>query len=224
MGAPRIILFDWDSTLVDNWDSVIAAWNMALETLNKPAMARDEAIMRAGRPPQENFIEVFGEDWQGARSIFYEVMSSPESKMRLKALPGSEDMLCWLAGQGISLGIVSNKNGIVLRQEIARLGWDGYFAVSVGSGDAAFDKPNPDPILYAFASLSADPGMDVWMVGDMHADIESACRAGVVPVLIETTARLGRGLEGNLDTHKPRWRVSDAAALVRLVEEASRTI
>jgi phosphoglycolate phosphatase len=224
MTPPRIVLFDWDSTLVDNWDSVVDSWNVALQSVGKPPITRDEAIIRAGRPPQENFIEAFGENWQTARSLFYETLSSPDAKARLKPLDGSQALLQSLYAAGIGLGVVSNKNGIVLRQEIARLGWTGYFTTSVGSGDAAFDKPHPDPVLYALQAFGAEPGDDIWMVGDMHGDIEAANRAGVVPVLIETTASLGRGLEGNFDTHKPRWRVSDAMALMRLVEETLHTI
>ena len=221
MPRPSVILFDWDSTLVDNWDSIVHAWNVALESIGRLPISRDEAIARAGRPPQENFVEVFGAEWQPARSKFYEVMSSPESKARLKPLPGTETMLEAIRQRRIPMGIVSNKNGIVLRQEVTLLGWDRFFAAKVGSGDAAFDKPYPDSILYALQLLAISPSADIWMVGDMQGDIEAADRAGVTPVLIETTVRLGKGLEGNFDAHKPRWRVSDAQALMSLVEEAS---
>ena len=33
VSAPKLTIFDWDNTLVSNWETVVAALNMALEVL-----------------------------------------------------------------------------------------------------------------------------------------------------------------------------------------------
>jgi HAD superfamily hydrolase (TIGR01549 family) len=174
--------------------------------------------------PDENFMELFGDRWQEGKSRFYEILRDPSSISALKTLPGSVEMLDAIQAMGIPMAVISNKKSMILNVEIRYLGWADYFFAVVGSGDAAFDKPRPDPLLYALRIGEMTPGEHVWMVGDMHSDIEAACLAGVTPILIETTSSLGLGLEGKFDTHKPRSRVSDALAFLELVKRERDTI
>jgi phosphoglycolate phosphatase len=224
LNFPAAILFDWDSTLVDNWDSVLAAWNKALVHHGHAPMRREDAIRRAGIPPQENFLAVFGEDFESGRSMFYEELLSPRSLERLKCLQGVEELLIAFKALDIPMAIVSNKQGSILKREIEHLKWQDYFQASVGAGDAAYDKPHPAPLLYAAELMGIPVSPSVWMVGDMASDMQAAIAAGMAPVFIETTASLELGLEGDLHTHKPVSRVRDAGALRTLVEGLARPI
>jgi phosphoglycolate phosphatase len=93
-----------------------------------------------------------------------------------------------LAGKGIWLGVVSNKQGDHLRQEAHHLGWDRYFGRIVGATDAPRDKPAPDPVNLALEGSGLAPGSDVWFVGDTSIDMECARNSGCVPVLVRETA------------------------------------
>ncbi len=223
LSPPAAILFDWDTTLVDNWTGIVGAWNHALSELGKPpTMTRRQAIALSGGPPTENCRDVFGEeDAQLGASLFYEgMLSATESRV----IEGSAEMLDEFHAAGLPMAVVSNKKGFNLRQEIARLGWEKYFFANVGAGDAAFDKPHPAPILYALEQRMIPAASDVWMVGDMHSDMQAARRAGVTAILIETTAGLGLGLEGDLKPYPPHARVRNASALRELVKGVPRTI
>ena len=37
---PQAILFDWDGTLIDNWDAILAAINEALAAFDMPIWSR----------------------------------------------------------------------------------------------------------------------------------------------------------------------------------------
>ena len=72
----------------------------------------------------------------------------------------------------------------MLRREVARLGWSGYFGSIVGAGDAPADKPACEPVHLALAPSGVPAGAEVWFVGDTAVDIECARNTGCVAVLL----------------------------------------
>jgi phosphoglycolate phosphatase len=102
----------------------------------------------------------------------------------LEALPGAEALLAALAERGIYQGVVSNKRGPFLRKEADHLDWNRFFGRVVGAGDAARDKPAPEPVLMALEGGPVPPGSDVWFVGDTDIDMICARDSGCVPLLI----------------------------------------
>jgi phosphoglycolate phosphatase len=218
-GRPEAILFDWDSTLVDNWDSLARTMSLVLAESNRPPVARETMISLSKKPHDEIFAMLFESDAATSRLRFYELYSQ-EHLSGLKILSGSEELLAALFRLSIPLAVVSNKKGVLVRREIEHLGWSDYFFTIIGAGDAARDKPHPDPVLLALENRLIPPSLNVWMLGDTSADIGAAGEAGISPILIETTASLGMGLEGVFDTHKPVSRVKDADAFWELVQKA----
>ena len=184
---PRAAIFDWDNTLIDSWAIIHDSMNVTLEAMGYPLWTYDETIARVRRSLREAFPEMFGERWEEARDIFYGRFRAIHLDA-LKALPGAESLLARLAGQGIWLGIVSNKNGDHLRQETRHLGWDRYFGRIVGATDAPRDKPAPEPVHMALNGSGVQPGAEVWFVGDTAIDMECAKNSGCVPVLVRETA------------------------------------
>ncbi|NQV56500.1 MAG: HAD family hydrolase, partial [Rhodospirillales bacterium] len=89
------------------------------------------------------------------------------------------------------MGVVSNKTGPLLRAEAAHLGWDQYFGAIVGAGDAAKDKPAPDPIFQSAEPGGYDPSQgnwaDIWYVGDTEIDMICAANSGLIPILLRQT-------------------------------------
>ncbi|MBM3573113.1 MAG: HAD family hydrolase [Alphaproteobacteria bacterium] len=183
LAPPRAILFDWDNTLVDNWETVRTGLNAALAAFGQPPWSHEETRARLITSLRDNFPKLFGPDWRRAMDIFYVTFKARHLET-LTPLPGAADLLEGLAGLGIYLGVVSNKTGPILRQEVAHLGWDKHFTKIVGATDAAVDKPAPDPVFLALDGSAIAAGPDVWMVGDAATDLECAHRAGCVAVLV----------------------------------------
>jgi len=185
MILPRAILFDWDDTLAENWDGITAAYNAALAASGLPAITRDEVRARSRQSLRQQFPPIFGDGWEKARDIFYEVFKVRHIDM-LKAMPGAADLLRELRRRGIYMAVVSNKGGSPLREEVSALAWDAYFSRVVGATDAPADKPDPQVVALALDGSGISPGADVWFVGDKDSDLICAENSGCVPVLINT--------------------------------------
>lgn len=181
---PDAILFDWDNTLVDTWPCIIRAMNTTLEAMGHDPWTEAEAQRRIARSLREAFPDLFGDRWQEAAEIFYRTFGEVHIDM-LRPLDGAAALLDHLAGEGITLAVVSNKTGRYLRQEAEHLGWTRYFHKLVGAGDAVRDKPAPDVVHLALAGSGLDPAREtVWFVGDMPVDIQCARDSGCRPVLL----------------------------------------
>lgn len=214
MLKPNAILFDWDSTLVDNWPGVTVAMNAALTAFELTAWTEVEMRARAKRSMRESFPEIFGPDWEKARDIFYATFEERHLD-GLRALSGAEELLMELRDRSIVLGVVSNKNGDFLRAEAESLGWEKYFHRIIGATDAAQDKPARDPVDLVLAESGHEPGDRVWFVGDSLVDLQCGLASGCIPVLV------GDDLISEADLVKwpPAFHFSDCHAMRRMLTD-----
>lgn len=180
---PRGILFDWDGTLVDSWAAIHAALRETFIAMGAKPWTVAETRRRVRNSLRDSFPGLFGERWEEAAEIFYRRYGALHLA-HTSPLPGAAEMLEALAGLGIFLGVISNKDGSYLRREVQHLGWDRYFARLVGATDAPEDKPSPVAVRHALAGSGIAPGPEVWLVGDAAIDLECARSAGCVGVLI----------------------------------------
>lgn len=185
---PRAILWDWDNTLVDAWAGVHAGMNAALRGFGLPEWSREEVRARARLSLRESFPAIFGAEWERARELFYTEVRARHLEV-LIPLAGTPEAL--EAASPWPLGIVSNKQGPILRAEAAHLGWADRFGTVVGAGDATADKPAAAPVLLALERLGVAPGPEVWFIGDTGVDMQAARAAGCSAVLLGDAAHDG---------------------------------
>jgi phosphoglycolate phosphatase len=213
VARPQAILFDWDNTLVDSWATIHEALNHVMAAMGKPLWSLAETRARVRLSLRESFPLHFGERWQEARTIYLDRFRAIHLQ-RLTPLPGCEELIEALAGEGFYLGVVSNKTGGLLRREAEQLGWSRYFGAIIGAGDAAADKPHPAPVRLALRASHIEAGEAVWFVGDTDVDIECADNAGCVPILLSGEPRPEDAL------HRRRHlRFSEPAALGRYIRD-----
>jgi phosphoglycolate phosphatase len=213
LARPRAILFDWDNTLVDSWTTIHEALNAVMAAMEKPLWSLQDTKERVRLSLRESFPLHFGDRWEEARQIYLDVFRSIHLE-RLNPLPGRGDLLRALFGEGIFLGVVSNKTGALLRREAERIGWSGLFGSVVGAGDAAVDKPGTAPVTLALEPSGVEAGDAVWFVGDTGVDMECALNSGCVPVL------LGSGATGEeFFRCAPSLVFPDTAALFHFVRD-----
>ena len=217
ISPPRAILFDWDNTLVDSWATIHEALNFLMRAMDKPEWTLADTKEKVRLSLREAFPLHFGERWEEARDIYLERFRNIHLD-RLAPLPGREALLRDLGGQGIFLGVVSNKTGELLRREVARLGWSGYFGSIVGAGDAPADKPACEPVHLALAASGLPAGPDVWFVGDTAVDIECARNSGCVGVLL-ADAMPPEAFAREFAHFAPDLSFADAAGLLRGIQD-----
>lgn len=203
---PTAILWDWDNTLVDGWGAIAAGLNAAFDAFGLPRWTLEEVRGRVRHSLRESFPPMFGADWERARDIFYAAVEARHLAV-LSPMPGAEAALR-AAALVVPQGVVSNKQGALLRAEAAHLGWASYFGAVVGAGDAAADKPAAAPLLLALRGCGIPPGPAVWYVGDTALDMRAARAAGCSAVLLGDAAH-----DGGPDRAAPDAAFADGHAL-----------
>jgi phosphoglycolate phosphatase len=180
---PKAILFDWDNTLVDTWQTVFQALNTAREAVDQLPFTVEEFFERPHLSIRDTALELFGDHFEKGEQVFYEAIGKTHLET-LKVLEGAGALLDQLKGLGIYMGIVSNKDGHHLRKEVHHLGWNAHFHQIIGARDTAEDKPSPIPVLAALKNSQTVPSHDVWFVGDSIVDVHCARASGCVPIVV----------------------------------------
>ena len=180
------IVFDLDGTLIDSAPDIRAGANGILAEEGAEPLTPEEARSFIG-----SGAAVFVERMRRARGI-------PDSEQaRLLATfiaryegfvglttvyPGVPQALAALRAGGHRLGLCTNKPIRPTHAVLGHFGLDGFFGTVWGGDSLPQRKPDPAPLLAAFAALG--DGSAVY-VGDSEVDAETAERAGV-PFLLFT--------------------------------------
>ncbi len=218
MRAPVAILWDWDNTLVDGWIGIAAALNVVLTEFGMPTWTVDEARERVRGSVRDVFPEMFGAEWRRARALLRSSMA--EGHLRHLALMPEAGTLVEL-GETWPQAVVSNKEGEMLRREVAYLGWNARFRAVVGAGDAKADKPDPAPIWHALGMIGVKPGPEVWYVGDTGSDMPAARAAGCTAVLLGDARHDGGLAALEQRGSAPHLHYSNASALAARLREVA---
>ncbi len=213
---PRCILWDWDNTLVDGWAAIERGLNATFRAFAMPEWNRETVLARVRGSLRDTFPGMFGADWERARTIFYAEVRACHLQV-LSPMPGAEAALAAAAAIGPQ-GVVSNKQGSLLRAESAHLGWEHFFAATIGAGDAEADKPHAAPILLALRDCGLEAGREVWYVGDTALDMQAARAAGCSAVLLGDA-----GHDGGVANAMPDAAFADAGQLSHALASLARS-
>jgi phosphoglycolate phosphatase len=212
---PACILWDWDNTLVDGWAAIQHGLNATFTEFGMPHWTRETVLANVRGSLRDTFPGMFGTDWERARDVFYDAVRSCHLDV-LNPMPGAGEALAAAAALGPQ-GVVSNKQGALLRAEAAHLGWAPRFAALVGAGDASADKPAAAPLFLALERCGVPAGPLVWYVGDTVLDMDAARAAGCTAVL------LGRAThDGGVAAARPDLVFDDGHALARHLRHLAR--
>lgn len=213
--APRALLFDWDNTLVDTWETIHLALAETFEAFGMEPWTPQQVRERVRASARDTFPRLFGERAEAATAHFYTAFERCHLD-GLEVRPGAEACLEALADRGLPLAVVSNKAGRLLRQEAEALGWNRFFGALVGATDAVRDKPAVEPVEMALQPLGLARGPAVWFVGDTDIDLLCAANAGCTGILLRTEPPEA----GEFADPAPPPHANDFAALLALVEAA----
>ena len=206
MTPPPAILWDWDNTLVDGWAAIEAGLNETFRAFAMPEWDRATVLARVRGSLRDTFPGMFGAEWERARDIFYGAVTARHLSV-LNPMPGAAAAIV-AAARIAPQGVVSNKQGPLLRAEAAHLGWASHSGALVGAGDAVADKPDPAPLLMALEAMGVRPAAEVWYVGDTGLDMQAARRAGFRAVLLGDATH-----DGGIATAAPDLHFPDGDAL-----------
>ena len=180
---PKAVIFDWDNTLVDTWPLIHEAIDKTMVAMAREPWGLQKVRDTVHKSMRESFPIIFGDNWEKAGEIYKNSYRAIHLD-KIELLPNAMNLINKLEEQGILQILVSNKIGITLRKEAAKLGIDRKFFSIIGASDAAFDKPSREPVDLALLGSDLDPKKDViWFVGDTIADVECAYNSGCIPIV-----------------------------------------
>ena len=177
----KAIIFDMDGTLVDTFDDMAKAINLARETYDLPPLPVPDVKCHVGDgvaplvlktiPASNNGPEAL-EDAIGRYRKFYKA----DFLNKTHAYPGVEEVLAHYADR--PKAVISNKSVWFVEQVLEGLGLKKHFVYVAGGDTLAEKKPHPMTIeaFLTQAGLGAD---DVVMVGDGVNDVRVGKAAGV---------------------------------------------
>ncbi len=181
--APRAVLFDLDNTLTD---SLTFAAGLLVDAAATHGYQLDfaEVASYGGALYIPLLQQLAHIDETKAREIYATYVDTYGSTMqgRLEATAGANEIVAAMHARGISLGLVTNKMERLAGDILAMYGWRDAFGVVVGQDTRPFQKPNPEPALFALATLECDP-VNAAFIGDAAADIMCGRDAGI-PILV----------------------------------------
>jgi phosphoglycolate phosphatase len=208
--AYRLVVFDWDGTLVDSIGSIVACTRAALADAGVP------------EPPEATIRAAVGLGLTDVFSRFYPA-AEPERQAlvldryrhhwvetwhsRHDPFPGAVETLAALAGSGALLAVATAKSRRGLVRDFERTGLGRWFHAS-RTVDECPPKPSPEMLLELMAELGTRPG-ETLMVGDSRWDLEMARNAGVDAVAVLG----GAHPEADLTACGPRACLERVAAL-----------
>lgn len=177
---PKVILLDWDGTIVDGFHLIHQAMNETLAHYDKPIWDDATAAVHVPRPDKEKFPEIFGEQSGEALKYFYNAMTRiGESIQKPDVIPGAENFMNYLQearSKGVYVGIVSNSRTPAIERELKQLGWENYIDVIVASDSGVTNKPNKaayDKALEHCPHTKLRPS-EILYIGDANTDLEFA--------------------------------------------------
>ena len=179
----KVILWDWDGTLVDSFPTIHKAHNKTRQAFGLTPWSFAQTKENVARSARDVFPEMFGENAAQAEQIFYESYAEL-APHNVVIKPGREAFLHKTQAAGFKHLLISNKRGDILRRECDGLGWTSFFAAIVGAGDAAADKPSAVPITMAYRQAGLEQQKNHCYVGDAPIDAHTACAASMKSILL----------------------------------------
>jgi len=181
MSGFRVLVFDWDGTLIDSAARIVEAVHAAIGASGLDS--RDDAQIREtiGLGMPEAVAALYPDEPATARerlaAAYREAFVRAAAERPASLFPGAAGALARLDGCGYLLAVATGKSRAGLRRELGRAGLAERFVIT-RTADECGSKPHPRMLHEILDHCGADPA-EALMVGDTLFDMEMAAHAGV---------------------------------------------
>ncbi len=179
----KLILFDFDGTLVDSMAMWIDIDRKIFEINGLPV---PEGLTERLIPLNEDetaavFLEYGCQGTIESIRALHDELAQEQYEKYIQLKPGARQLLEALRDRGVKVGIVSASTLSRMLPCINRLGLTGYFSIILPCGEYDVNKHTPEPYRMALHSLGADAA-DAVFVDDFYGNVLGAKAAGLTTV------------------------------------------
>lgn len=204
-----LIVFDWDGTLIDSAETIVACIRQAARDvgLRVPEPARARHVIGLGL---HDSLRLAVPDLPAERTMEFVERYRREFRARedgMRLFPGVPELLEALHARGHRLAVATGKSRRGLERALDATGLRTFFAAS-RCADESTPKPHPAMLRELLQALATAPG-GALMVGDTSHDLQMASAAGVDAVAV----CYGAHGEDGLRALQPRACVASVAEL-----------
>src|SRR5262245_8461826 len=208
-----LLVFDWDGTLVDSAQHIVASIRAAAHDLGLAA------------PPEQRARHIIGLGLVDAMAYLFPDLASAEyprlaERYRHHYLAGDRDLTLFSGAfegiqafhaAGFTLAVATGKSRQGLDRALETFGLTPFFQAS-RCADEGLSKPHPDMLHYLMGALGAGPQRTL-MIGDTTHDLQMAENAGVAAVAVG----YGAHTRASLEAQRPLACVMSFAELARWI-------
>lgn len=177
----RAVCFDFDYTLGDSTDSIVAGFQNGLTKLGWPAPDRETVRKTVGYLLEDAYTMLTGDrdpEHQALFRVYFLEVAMERQRKETKLFPGAVELLHGLKARGVKLGIVSTKRSDTLEIILENHGVLRDLEFVIGSDRVSKHKPDPEGLNVAAELLKVEKG-ELLFCGDTVLDAGAAKNAGV---------------------------------------------
>lgn len=175
----KLIVFDWDGTLMDSEARIVGCMRSALADAGIPALPDSQIRDIIGLGLGEAIHRLLPETSPGDRELVAERYRQHwlhGEREPAPLFPGAEQTLHRLSERGYLLAVATGKSRRGLQRAFDETGLQPMFQAS-RCADESFSKPHPQMLLEIMDRLGVEPA-ETLMVGDTEYDMQMAANAG----------------------------------------------
>jgi len=213
--AIRLIVFDWDGTLMDSETQIVHSMFGAIRDMQLESRTADECRNIIGLGLKEAIDSLYpGRDEQFSRQFVDSYRHHWFTQAHDSELfPGARETLLLLREAGFELAIATGKGRTGLERVLKHTELESMFSVTRCS-DETRSKPHPQ-MLEEILQETGVEAENTLMVGDTEYDMNMAIQAGVHPVAVS----YGVHERGRLMAHQPLTCLDTISELVDWLAE-----
>jgi phosphoglycolate phosphatase len=176
----KVLIFDWDGTLMDSIDKIITSMKAAAELCQLPIPSADAVRHIIGLRLDKAMHQLFPDVSAELQNKMVETFSHQfrnVNQLPTPFYPGIESWLYSLKKQGYQLAVATGKSRVGLDGLLEKLNLKDLFDVTYCSDETA-SKPNPLMLNKILQDLTINAEQAL-MVGDSSYDLEMANNAQI---------------------------------------------
>ena len=174
------VCFDFDYTLGDSTDSIVAGFQYGLTQMGWPSPDREAVKATIGYLLEDAYTMLTGDSDPARRAQFRPLFLSiakPRQKEETVLFDGAVELIRGLHGRGIQTSIVSTKSRDTIEYIMHRYGLSNALTTIVGTEDVKRPKPDPQGLNMALERMGLKPE-ELLFCGDTVLDAGAAKNAG----------------------------------------------